>query len=154
MQFFYDKITVKQVVFKTILNFLFGGSSMDFFDNAINKAKDVIDTASKKTGEFVNTQKQKFDVSSIENKRAKDFEILGEIYYNKIKDTEIDDSNVAELVAAVTEKNEKIKQLKEEIIAAKNKRICPSCGAAIETTSNYCSACGIKLMFESNKEDE
>ena len=32
---------------------------MDFFDDMVNKAKEAIDVASKKTGEVVNTQKQK-----------------------------------------------------------------------------------------------
>ena len=74
---------------------------MDFFDDVVNKAKEAIDVASKKTGEVVNTQKQKFDIASLENKRAKDFAVLGEIYYNKIKDGEAQDENISELVLSI-----------------------------------------------------
>ena len=125
---------------------------MDFFDDMVNKAKEAIDVASKKTGEVVNTQKQKFDIASLESKRAKDYAVLGEIYYNKIKDGAIEDENVSELVLAIKEKSEKIEKLKAEVNSAKNKRICPKCGAAIEQTSNYCNACGAKLFFDSEED--
>ena len=125
---------------------------MDFFDDMLSKAKDAIDVASKKTGEVVNTQKQKFDIASLESKRAKDFAVLGEIYYNKIKDGEALDENISELVLAIKEKSDKIDALRAEINSAKNKRICPKCGAAIDQTSNYCNACGEKLFYDSEED--
>ena len=38
---------------------------MDFFADVVSKAKEAIDVASKKTGEVVNTQKQKFLINHI-----------------------------------------------------------------------------------------
>lgn len=125
---------------------------MDFFDDMLSKAKDAIDVASKKTGEVVNTQKQKFDIAALESKRAKDFAVLGEIYYNKIKDGEASDENISELVLSIKEKSDKIDKLKAEINNAKNKRICPKCGAAIDQISNYCNACGEKLFYDSEED--
>ena len=125
---------------------------MDFLDDMLSKAKDAIDVASKKTGEVVNTQKQKFDIASLESKRAKDFAVLGEIYYNKIKDGEALDENISELVLAIKEKSDKIDALRAEINSAKNKRICPKCGAAIDQISNYCNACGEKLFYDSEED--
>ena len=121
---------------------------MDFLDNAIGKAKEAIDIACKKTNEVVNTQKQKFDVASLESKRAKDFEQLGQIYYNLIKDTEIDDAEVKLLVESIIEKSNKIYELKDEINSIKYKRFCPVCAANISETAVYCSACGAKLEIE------
>ena len=121
---------------------------MEFFDNAVNKAKEAIDIACKKTNEVVSTQKQKFDVASIENKRDKDFEALGKIYYEMVKDTEIEDGAIKDLVVEIKDKTEKIKSLKEEINSVKNKRICPQCGAAVDKLSVYCNICGAKLEIE------
>ncbi len=121
---------------------------MDFFDNAIDKAKEAIDIVSKKTNEVVNTGKQKFDVASLENKKTKDFESLGEIYYNLIKDTEIEDQNIKVLVDAINDKNSKISELKQNINTAKCKRTCPVCSASISDTAVYCSVCGAKLEIE------
>ncbi len=121
---------------------------MDFLDNAIDKARELFDVASKKTNEVVTTQKQKFDVSSIENKRSKDFQKLGEIYYELIKNTKIENEEIKKIVEEITLKNQKIDELNEEINNAKNKRICPVCSASIEKNSVFCSFCGEKLTID------
>ncbi len=120
---------------------------MDFFDNAVSMAKEAIDVACKKTGEVVTTQKQKFDVAAEENKRAKDYTKLGELYFEMIKDSEIDNTQIKELVETIKEKNERIANLKNQINAAKNKRICPNCSANVDENAIFCSVCGAKLTF-------
>ena len=118
---------------------------MDFFDDAIVKAKDMLDVACKKTNEVVTEQKQKFDIASIEAKRAKDYKKLGELYFNEAKDCDIENAEIKALVEAIKEKNEKIKALKEEISAAKDKTVCTKCGAIIDKNSSFCAQCGEKL---------
>lgn len=127
---------------------------MDFFDDAVNKAKEALDIACKKTNEVVTTQKQRFDIASLEAKRTRDFEALGRYYYAEIKDAEITDEKVAELVTAINAKTEKIEALRREINNIKNKRVCPKCGASIDKNSVYCNFCGEKLVFESAAEPE
>ena len=126
---------------------------MDFFDNAVNKAKEVFDVAYKKTNEVVSAQKQKFDVASVENKRAKDFEALGMLYFDIIKDSDIENSEVKNIVEEIKAKNEKIKALREEINNTKNKRICPSCNASISKESVFCNVCGAKLTIDSEENE-
>ncbi len=118
---------------------------MDFFDDALNKAKEAFDIARQKTNEAVQTGKQKFDIASIENKRSKDYEALGKLYFNSIKDSEIEDNDVLALVNAIKDKTQKIAELREEINTAKNKRCCPNCGAAVDNISLYCNICGERL---------
>ena len=60
---------------------------MDFIDDAVTKAKEAFDVACKKTNEVVTTQKQKFDIASLEAKRTKDFEALGRFYYSELKES-------------------------------------------------------------------
>lgn len=121
---------------------------MDFFDNALDKAKEAIDIVSKKTTEVVNTQKQKFDIASLQNKRSKDFQQLGEIYYNLIKDTEISDIDTKNIVESIMIKNDEISRLEEQINSIKFQRICPNCQCNISKTAVYCSSCGTKLEIE------
>lgn len=118
---------------------------MDFFDNAVNKAKEAFDIAYKKTEEVVNTQKQKFDVASIENKRSKDYEKLGMLYFDMIKESEIENEEVKALVDEIKDKNQKIKDLKDEINAAKNKVACTNCSALNDENATFCNSCGNKL---------
>ncbi len=121
---------------------------MDFFDSALEKAKEAFEIVSKKTGEVVTTQKQKFDIASLESKRAKDFEKLGEIYFSLIKNSEIEDVETKNLVEAIVKKENEIFQLKDELNAARYQRICPVCKANISKTAVYCSVCGAKLEIE------
>lgn len=121
---------------------------MDFFDNAVNKAKEVFDVACKKTNEVVTTQKQKFDIATIENKRNKDFEALGKLYFEAVKDTEIEDTAINMIVTKIKEKNELIKQINEEMGATKNMKVCPACNAFIKDDAAFCSSCGAKLEKE------
>lgn len=127
---------------------------MEFFDDAVVKAKEAINVACKKTNEVVAVQKQKFDLASLENKRAKDFRLLGEIYYNKIKGETPEDSSIADIVASINEKNEKIDELRTVINSSKNKRVCPKCAAVIDSNSNYCNVCGAKLTFTEETAEE
>ena len=125
---------------------------MDFFDNAVVKAKEAIDIACKKTNEVVNVGKQKFDIASIENKLCKDFEKLGRLYFEIIKDCDTENDDVNNLKAEITDRLDKIKELKEEINSVKSKRICPNCQADIDLDAVFCSKCGTKLVIDSEGE--
>lgn len=120
---------------------------MDFLDNAINKAKEVIDVACKKTGEVVTTEKQKFDIATLKSKRDKDFLALGKIWFEIIKEDEDVSEQVKSIVNEIKQKNEKIDELTAEILNNKNKRICPECSAAIDNNAIFCSNCGAKVTY-------
>lgn len=122
---------------------------MDFFDNVVNKTKEVMDVAYNKTSEVVSVQKQKFNLSSIEAKLEKDFAELGKIYFELIKDGEIDDPKTAEVVAGISEKTGQIEKLKEEISSLKKQRICPKCSAKNAQDAVFCATCGAKIIFDS-----
>lgn len=122
---------------------------MDFLDNAINKTKEVFDVAYKKTSEVVTVEKQKYNISTLKSKCEKDFADLGKIYFELVKnDTDLSDE-VRNLVDAITEKQEEIARINEEIQNTKNKRVCPNCNANIDINSVYCNSCGTKLTMES-----
>jgi len=121
---------------------------MDFLDNVISKTKDAIDVVSKKTGEIVTVEKQKFDVASLKTKLEKNYAELGKLYFKKIDDaTELD----AETKAVVDEIKKKITTINEiniEIANAKNKRFCPVCNASVSDTAVFCSNCGEKIIID------
>ncbi len=124
---------------------------MDFFDNVLNKTKEAIDVVSKKTGEIVTVEKQKFDVSSLKSKLEKDYAQLGRLYFKSIDDAEALNEKEKAIVEEINKKLAAINELNIEIANAKAKRFCPSCKAAIADTSVYCSNCGEKLTFDSKE---
>lgn len=119
---------------------------MDFFDNVVNKTKEVFDVAYKKTNEVVSTQKQKFDISSTESKLNKEYLKLGKIYYNQLKNTEINDSELQNIVNSIDEKIDRINIIKKEINDAKNKVVCHNCSAIVDKNSVFCNLCGAKII--------
>ncbi len=118
---------------------------MGFLDDAINKTKEVLDVAYKKTGEVVVTEKQKFSIASLKAKREKDYAQLGQFYFELVKDSTDLDDETRNLVDAIHEKNEEIARLNEDIQNIKNKRICPNCSANVDINSAFCNNCGVKL---------
>lgn len=118
---------------------------MGFLDDAINKTKEAFDVACKKTDEVVTVEKQKFNIASLKSKREKDYADLGKIYFELVKDSADLEDDTRNLVDAITEKNEEIARLNEDIQNVKNKRVCPNCNANIDINSSYCNNCGQKL---------
>ena len=118
---------------------------MDFLDNAISKAKEVVDIAYKKTEEVVTIEKQRFDIASLNSKIDKDYAALGRIFYNQYKDSGDIPDNAKIIIEAIDEKLIKIKELKEEISETKNKAVCPHCQSYIPKNSAFCSVCGEKI---------
>ena len=110
-----------------------------------NNISSWLDIACQKTSEVVTTEKQKFNIAALKSKREKDYADLGRIYYELLKDnTELEDE-VRNLIDAISEKNEEIARLNEDIQNIKNKRVCPYCGSNIDVNSVFCNNCGIKL---------
>lgn len=120
---------------------------MDFFDNVLNKTKEAIDVVSKKTGEIVSVEKQKFDVTSLKSKLDKDYTELGKLYFKQIEENTELTADVAAIVDEINKKIEAINQLNVDIASAKAKRFCPSCKAAVDDNAVFCSNCGEKLIY-------
>lgn len=118
---------------------------MEFFDDAVNKTKEVFETVSKKTSEVIATEKQKFDIASLKSKRDKEFGRLGKIYFEAVKDDENAPEEVKAIVESIKAKSDEIDRLNFEVQNAKNKRVCDNCGANIDKNSVYCNICGAKL---------
>ena len=118
---------------------------MEFFDEAVNKTKEVFETVSKRTGEVITTEKQRFEMNSLKTKREKDFTALGKIYFELVKDDENAPEEVKQAVEDIRVKSAEIERLAAVIQGAKNKRICKYCGANIAKKSIYCNICGAKV---------
>lgn len=121
---------------------------MEFFDDALNKTKEVFEAVSQKTSEVVTTEKQRFDVASLKSKRQKDYAALGKIYYKMILDNGEAPEDAKVIAEAITAKSNEIDRLNKEIQNAKNRRICPACGASVDKKSVFCNICGAKLEKE------
>ena len=126
-----------------------GEKTMTFFDDALNKTREAIDVVSKKTGEVVNVQKLKFEASSVESKRDKDFKKLGQLVFAQLRDSEALTAEMRGVIADINEKNQKINELEREIAKVQNRRLCPECNTVIGENALFCQNCGKKVVFDS-----
>ncbi len=118
---------------------------MDFPDNVIEKTRDVIDVACKKTGEVARLEKLRFEKASTKLKADKDYAALGRACFDAFKDDPNAPEEFAQIIAEIKAKNEKITQISAEIAAVKNKHVCPECGVANSKTAAFCSSCGAAM---------
>ena len=118
---------------------------MDTFDSTVQKAKEVFDTAVKKTGNFVSVSKRKIELSTLYGKLEKAYAKLGKIQYNKIKNEETDDVKTSSVIVEIKHILNDIKNLKEEIDKAEGKIECPKCGKNAPANSSFCNYCGADL---------
>lgn len=127
---------------------------MDSFDSTFQKAKDMFDIACKKTGEAVNVQKLRIDLTSVEHKLNKLYAEFGKLQFAKIKDCETDEQELSDLILDIKEKLAEVDKLKGEITKLSGKINCPSCGATLPAAAQFCSRCGNKIVNEENEKDK
>lgn len=116
-----------------------------FFEGALEKAKEVLDCAEKKTNEVVNTSKLRINADTLNSQISKDYETLGNIYYQLVEDGLEPAEEAKELVSQLVEKNERLVALKKKIAESKGNVVCSKCGFANYDSASFCSACGEKL---------
>lgn len=115
---------------------------MDTFDKTVQKAKDVFDIAVNKTGEFVNVSKLKFSVASLNNKLEKKYAQLGRTQFKMLKDTNVENAEIASTVADIKHIISEIKGLLREIDELEGKITCKKCGCKVPNNSMFCNNCG------------
>lgn len=114
------------------------------FDNILVKAKEVFESAYKKTENVVSAQKQRFDASSIEAKLAKNYEELGKICYGAYLNEKITVSDLG-LKGEISTTASVIEELKKDLLKTKNKKVCPHCNCETDKSSSFCNDCGYKF---------
>ena len=121
---------------------------MGILEETAVKAKDAFDVVAKKTGEVWSVQKVKFNIASVNSQLSKDYETLGRICFETLKNGEAkldENDDVAELKASIEDKLEKIKEYEDQLDAQKKVVICPDCGAKCPAEAVFCSKCGKRL---------
>ena len=117
---------------------------MGFFEEAIVKVKEVYDVAAKKTSEVVSVQKLKLKATQVNSQLSKDFETLGRLYYENVKESDATPEYI-ELFDSIDSKFDELEQIENEINEQKKTKICSNCGAKNVETAAFCNNCGAEL---------
>lgn len=107
------------------------------------KSKEIIDTAR------INTQ-----IAELNESKNQILKEIGTIVYRMSCDKEFNGDGeiaekcrlVSELVQQIEEKELELKKLHTDSQEAIGKKICESCGAAMDENAKFCSNCGARLI--------
>ncbi len=118
---------------------------MATFESFLNMAKDAVQTAERKTGEFIDTTKLKMEINRTERELAATFEGLGRLVYDAKKGAEDIDDLMDACVTHIDEMNAQLAKLQEKLAESKNAIRCPACGGLNDQDAAYCKSCGERI---------
>lgn len=121
---------------------------MNMFDTFIEKAKDVCDIATKKTGEMVEISKIKLECVKVNGEIKKLYEKLGSTVYSMMKSNYENQEVIDSLVEDIDENLAKLFELNEKLSDLKNVNVCNVCGAKNPEDNYFCAKCGSRVKNE------
>ena len=113
-------------------------------DDVAAKAGSLAKTAVKKTGEAAEAAKLTLLLKSEQKKLDSMFTVLGKLFYEQTKGTDVRAQVVAEIME-IDEQKRIIDDLKATMIENSGKIICDSCGKEIDLEHPFCPECGNKI---------
>ncbi len=112
---------------------------MDFF----NKIGDLANKAGKKTEDLTKEAKIKMKMSESKSKIEELYKEIGkEMYQKHIKGEEASREDFADPLVKIDDLSKEIEEYQNQIRKLKNKRICASCDAEIDSKIKFCPHCG------------
>ncbi len=126
----------------------------ELFDEFMDKAKIVADTATRKTGEVVDMGKLKYEIKQTQWDIEKTYAKLGAIVYESRKSSENYDEVIELAISEIDSLCNKLQELEQRLRAYKKVIKCENCGKENDKNFLFCSRCGSKLQKEEPKAEE
>lgn len=124
----------------------------DFFDSIGKSLAKTMREVGGRAENFYSEQKLKGNISGEEKQIQKIMEELGKIVYRRYCDGAPLEDMQKRLCEQIDQRMERISQFKEEIAGVKSKKICSSCGTAVEEGMAFCPHCGTACTTKEKEE--
>ena len=118
---------------------------MGVFEDTVIKAKELIDVTGEKVGEVIDIQKTRYHIARVKAELSKDFEVLGRLWYSRMKEDNVDEDAVQAIVEEIELLKDHLREYEAELIYAKGGCTCDACGTANPGDSDFCRKCGKPL---------
>lgn len=113
-------------------------------NDIIQKVRKVVGRTAKKaakvSGDTIDFTKLKFKLYDVKDQLDEKYAQIGRLVYDGSDSDEID-----AICDAISELRGQEEEIKEKLATYKNKKTCPSCGASVDASSDYCQSCGSKF---------
>ena len=118
---------------------------MSIFDDVVVNAKSAADVIGKKAGKIADSAKLTITAADIKAEISKKSEILGRVVYVARTTGKSYEKGINELVQIITELNEQLDAVNDQLSDAKSKIKCPMCGMQNVKGSIFCNRCGERI---------
>ena len=116
---------------------------MDFFDKLGKKANETYKATMEKANSLSEEIKIKGKMSEKKEKIEKLYTEIGRFVYSELREGR--DASREEVTAKceeINQLNDEISKLEADLLAARNKKKCSSCGEEIDIKAEFCPKCG------------
>lgn len=115
------------------------------FEDLGKTISNAAENVSKKTEAFLEIQKIRAQIHSAQRAVEKGYKDLGELIYQRYDAGEGVDCEVAVICEDISQLMMSMSEMKSELAAKRGRKICPVCGAEVESAAVYCMKCGSKI---------
>ena len=127
----------------------------DLFGSIKQTITETAGAVGKKTEEFVETQKMRNKVRTLQREIRKKYADVGEIVYKRYVDGDTMDEELTGHCEVVMGLQKELAECKESMAAKQGKNVCPACGITNPKDAVFCMYCGTELPGdEEEKEGE
>ena len=126
----------------------------DLFGSIKQTITETAGAVGKKTEEFVETQKMRNKVWTLQREIRKKYADLGEIVYQRYVDGDTLDEELTGHCEVVMGLQKELAECKESMAARQGKNMCPACGISNPKDAVFCMYCGAELPVEEEEKEE
>lgn len=116
---------------------------MGFLDDISKKITQTSQNIISKANEVADVSKLNSQIAEEEKSINQNLQKLGMAYYQKYGSAPHE--GMESICGAIAASNDRIADLKKQILAAKKIVTCPKCGAECESSLSFCPSCGTAL---------
>ncbi len=126
----------------------------DLFGSIKQTITETAGAVGKKTEEFVETQKMRNKMRTLQREIRNKYADLGEIVYQRYVDGDTTDEELTGHCEVVMGLQKELAECKESIAAKQGKNVCPACGISNPKDAVFCMYCGAELPVEEDEKEE
>ena len=131
----------------------------DLFGSIKQTITETAGAVGKKTEEFVETQKMRNKVRTLQREIRKKYADVGEIVYKRYVQMEIEETALKKETDRLSQERlanlqKELAECKESMAAKQGKNVCPACGISNPKDAVFCMYCGTELPGEEEEKEE
>ena len=118
---------------------------MGIFDNVVDKTRQAIEAAEKKTSDLTESAKLQINRNEANNDLKRRYEALGKMVYDQKKNNKDNSELIDKCILTIDEINNRIDKINIKLDEMKKTVKCTQCGTINSIEDNFCRKCGVKL---------